>query len=496
MAILLALDAGTTSIRCLAVDESAQVIDHSHRELTQSFPQPGWVEHDPQEILRLAIETLSEVARRIVTSGQTIAGLGITNQRETVVAWDRATGLPLAPAIVWQDRRTAERCAELRDLGLGQMIRSTTGLMIDPYFSATKMEWLLGHGVMDRAAQPALGTIDSWLIWNLTGSFVTEPSNAARTMLCDLDSGTWSPELCRLFGIPANLLPEIIASASDFGSIIHPDLPALTGIRIEGVLGDQQAALFGQCCFTPGMVKATYGTGAFVLVNAGEQRPQAVDGLVTTIAWTLDATTTYALEGSAFVAGAAIQWLRDGLGVIDRADQLEALALSDTATERLAFIPAFAGLGSPWWDEGSRGALVGITKGSNRAALANAVVHSLAFEVRAMVDVMASGLDVPIKEIRLDGGASVMDLLAQRLANQSATLICRPRSLETTALGAATLAGLRCGVFADQSSLGELWEASARFDPEGERDVHTAHYEQWLDALQRARAIGSPPSST
>jgi glycerol kinase len=487
MRLTIALDAGTTGVRALCIDEAAQVVDLAYRELTQSYPAPGWVEHDAAEIWRLSLQVLGEVASRVQEQGHDVVALGITNQRETVVAWDRSTSTPLAPAIVWQDRRSATRCSELEAAGHLDEIRRRTGLVLDPYFSATKMEWLLNQGIGDGVPSLSLGTVDAWLVWNLTGTFATDASNASRTMLFDLDAMAWSPELCHLFSIPLDVLPEIFSSNAYFGEISHPELDGLAGVPVHGVLGDQQAALFGQACFESGMVKATYGTGAFVVANAGTTRPPLLDGLLTSVAWTLDATTTYAHEGSAFIAGAAIQWLRDELGILDHESQLESLACSVASSDGLSFIPAFVGLGSPWWDDAARGALVGITRGSTRAHLARAVLDSLAFEVRAMTDAMG-GASV-LHEIRVDGGAAVMDALLAQLADQTRCRVTRPESLETTAIGAALLAGLGTGHFASLDDVAERWKASASFDPVLDVEIANANYRTWLDALERARSL-------
>jgi glycerol kinase len=486
MAMLIAIDAGTTGIRALAVDAAASITEISYRELTQSFPSPGWVEHDPAEIWSLVIETLNEVAALLHARGETVAAIGITNQRETTVAWDRTSGAALAPAIVWQDQRTAARCATLRSSDRHEAIRAMTGLVLDPYFSATKMEWLLASGTLDRANELALGTVDSWILWNLTGTFATELSNASRTMLCDIDAGAWSPELCSIFGVPPESLAPIKASCGRFAAVTNPAVASLKGVAVSGILGDQQAALFGQACFSPGMVKATYGTGAFVMANAGTTRPAPTEGLLTTVAWADEDEVTFALEGSAFIAGAAIQWLRDELGIIEDASALEPLARTASEAGGLSFIPAFAGLGSPWWDDTATGALVGITRGSGRAELASAVIDALAFEVRAITDAMGAN-GAGLREIRVDGGAAVMDLLLERLADQARLRVTRPRSLERTALGVASLAGLAEGFFRSTEQLSELWQEAASFSPSDDLERCQLAYDRWLDALARSR---------
>ena len=490
MAHVIAIDAGTSGVRALAIDESAQVSHISYRELTQYYPQPGWVEHDAGEIWRFVQETLLEVTSRLAEDGQTVSASGITNQRETVVAWDRDSGAPLARAIVWQDKRTAPRCASLREAGHLETIRSTTGLVLDPYFSATKIHWLLDEGSLKVTPSLALGTVDSWILWNLTnGVFATDLSNASRTMLCNIDTGQWSPELCDLFGVPLDSLAEIKPSCGRFGRVAHLELGALQGVPISGILGDQQAALFGQACFAPGMVKATYGTGAFVVLQAGTTRPPISEGLLTTVAWDLGegSGVSYAIEGSAFVAGAAIQWLRDELGILGDASEIEPLARSVSGSDGLSFIPAFVGLGSPWWDESARGALVGITRGSNRAALANAVIDAMAFEVRAITDAMQAVVQDSLVELRADGGAAVMDLLLERQANQSRLDVARPISLDTTARGAATIAGLAEGVFESLEQLSSLWHVHSRFSPSRDAAGADAAYAAWLRALEKTR---------
>ncbi len=492
MAQIIAIDAGTTGVRSLLIDESTSVVDVSYREHAQHYPSPGWVEHDAQEIWRNIAATLVDVASRRDHSIP-LAAIGITNQRETVVAWDRATGEVLSPALVWQDKRTTDRCDNLRQAGHLEKVRHATGLVLDPYFSATKMNWLLESGRLDHARQLALGTVDSWVIWNLTGgteggSFVTDASNASRTLLYDLHSRSWSQHLCDLFGVPLGALADIKPSCGRFGTVSSLALEELRGTPVSGVLGDQQAALFGQACFAPGMVKATYGTGAFVLATTGPDVPVAPDGLLSTVAWDLGdhGGLTYALEGSAFVAGAAIQWLRDELGIITAAADVEDLARQAETSDGLRFIPAFVGLGSPWWDDSARGSLIGITRGSGRAQLARAVVDSLAFEVRAITDAMSSAAGQPLTRLRADGGAAAMNLLLAHQADQSRVLVERPTSLESTALGAATIAGLAEGVFSSLDDLATHWSPSASFVPVEDAAADLA-YQGWLDALERSK---------
>jgi len=490
MALLLAIDAGTTGIRALVISHDGVVQDVAYRPLRQSFPEPGWVEHDPNEIWELTCACLDDVSRR---SGP-FAALGITNQRETVVAWDRSNGAILSPALVWQDKRTAEFCAQLRQSPLGERVRSRTGLVVDPYFSATKMKWLLESGRLDGAESPAFGTVDSWILWNLTGAseggvFATDPSNASRTMLVDLETLAYADELCEGFGIPKKCLPPLLPSCGSFGVVQAAELSALRGTPITGILGDQQAALFGQRCFDVGMAKATYGTGAFVLANAGPQPPPLVDGLLSTVAWDLGihGGPSYALEGSAFIAGAALEWLRDELGIIKHPNELEPLAREVASSDGLSFIPAFVGLGSPWWDESARGALVGITRGSGRAQLARSVIDAMVYEVRAMTDAMSSTTGTGLSTMRVDGGAASMNLLLELQASASNLRVERPTSLESTALGAALLAGLGAGEISSLDAIRSTWECEASFEPDDDRLLADAAYATWSDALSRSR---------
>jgi glycerol kinase len=490
VAQLLAIDAGTTGVRALLVDERGQVLDVAYRELLQSYPSPGLVEHDADEIWRSVVACVAEVAGR---ANGPIASIGITNQRETVVAFDRHDGQARGPAIVWQDKRTAEACRALSAAGASGVVRERTGLTIDPYFSATKMSWLLTDGRLEGARQPSLGTVDAWLLYKLSGGpgagrFATDASNASRTLLYDLDTGDYDDELLELFGIQRDHLAEIAPSCGRFATVRAPELSGLAGTPISAILGDQQAALFGQRCLSPGMVKVTYGTGAFVLAQQGTQRPAAVEGLLTTVAWDLGehGARSFALEGSAFIAGAAVQWLRDQLGLIDAAAELEPLARSVPAAEGLRFIPAFVGLGSPFWDEGARGALFGITRGSGRAQLANAVIDALAFEVRAITDQMAPA-GAPLQAVRVDGGAAAMDLLLERLATQTDLAVSRPASLESTAIGAALLAGLAEGLIGSLDELEASWSLDATFSPAADRSAAEAEYRSWLSSLERSR---------
>jgi glycerol kinase len=507
MTTVVAIDAGTTGVRALAVDQHARVTDVAYRELTQHFPRPGWVEHDADEIWEAVKATLAELGGRLTEANATVAAIGVTNQRETLVAFDRSSGRPLHRAIVWQDRRSASICADMRDAGHLPLVRATTGLVLDPYFSATKATWLLRQG--DLALGPgdpdlSFCTVDTWVLWNLTGgpaagAYVTDPSNASRTLLLDTATLEWSPELCDLFGVPLHTLPEVRPSAGRVGTAALGDLgPAsavLDGVPVAGVLGDQQAALFGQACFDPGMVKVTYGTGSFALANAGPERPPAPDGLTVSCAWDLgdhaggaDHRVAYALEGSTFVSGAAIQWLRDGLGIIDDAAEVGPLAASVPDSGGVTFVPALTGLGSPWWDPEARGLVTGLTRGSGRAQLARACVEAMAFQVRDMTDAMAAASAHPLSALRADGGAAAMDLLLQLQAEQSRMPVARPRSLESTALGAATLAGLAEGVWSSLAELAGLWAADVVFEPELPSELVDATHAVWRRAVEKSMA--------
>jgi glycerol kinase len=509
MPVTVAVDAGTTGVRALVVDASVRVVDVAYRELTQYFPRPGWVEHDADEIWEAVRSTLHEVAGRLAHRGGAARAIGITNQRETVVAWDRTTGRALYRAIVWQDRRTAEACRQLSASGVLPRIRERTGLVLDPYFSATKMQWLLRHGGLAPRSDLALGTVDSWVLWNLTGGteggvFATDPSNASRTLLFDIVDRRWSEELCDLFGVPGVALPEVHPSSGRFGRVsgaaLGDDSP-LRDAPISGVAGDQHAALFGQACFSPGMTKVTFGTGSFVLMNAGPVCPAPVDGLLTTLAWDLGdaghspggadrdparSPVSYALEGSVFASGAGVQWLRDELGIIDEAAETEALARSVASSAGVILVPAFTGLGSPHWDPDARGTIVGLSRGTGRAHLVRALVEAMSFQVRDVVDAMASTTTAP-SLLRVDGGASVMGLLLQLLADQSRLRVVRPRSVETTAIGAATLAGLAEEVWGSLDELAGLWTEDEAFAPQAALEEVEVDHRAWGRAVDRSR---------
>lgn len=488
MDLVVALDAGTTGVRALSLDSTAHVVDVVYRELTQHYPQPGEVEHDATEIATLAVETLSEVAARARARGDVVVALGITNQRETVVAFDRERPTPLSRALVWQDRRGDERCAHLRNAGREPLVRETTGLVLDPYFSATKMAWLLEHGALEGASSPALATIDTWLTWWLSGhvnggAFVTEASNASRTLLMNLATRTWSPTMAGLFGVDLDLLAPIVPSAFPRASVSGAVVSDLAGVPIAGVLGDQQAALFGQACFQPGMVKATYGTGAFVLANAGPVAPPIANGLLSTVAWDNGTEVAYAYEGSSFVAGAAVQWLRDELGFVEHASDLEALATSVDGSAGVTMVPAFVGLGSPFWRSEARGSISGLSRGVGPAHVARALVEALAYQVRAITEAFASG-GLALEELRADGGAAAMDLLLALQATNSRLVVRRSAHLEATARGAATLAGEAVGLWR-REELVEAWSAQATFEPEDPFFADLG-YEAWLRAAERA----------
>jgi glycerol kinase len=483
VAVVLAIDAGTTGVRTVAVDAAGARRAYAYREFRQHFPRPGWVEHDPLDIRHAAIDTLAEVVRAL--DGEPVAGIGITNQRETVVVWDRDTGEPLHRALVWQDRRTAARCTELREAGVEPLIRSTSGLVLDPYFSATKLEWLLREGGVTASSSLAFGTVDSWVLWCLTGQHATEPSNASRTMLFDIDALDWSDELCAMFGVPHSCLPEVHPSSGAFGTTV-PERAAGLRVPVCGIAGDQQAALFGQACFSPGMSKNTYGTGSFVLVNLGASHPAPVDGLLTTVAWQLDGEVTYAMEGSIFVTGAAIQWLRDGLGLLASSAEAGPLAESVSDTDGAVFVPALTGLGSPWWDPYARGAILGLTRGTTRAHLVRAAVEAMAWQTADVVDAICAATDHAITELRVDGGASAMDVLCHFQADVLGVTVRRPVVQETTVLGAAYLAGLAEGVWSSPADAAAAWQEEAAFAPQPFPDL-AVRRAQWHRGVERAR---------
>ncbi|MGY6500240.1 MAG: glycerol kinase GlpK [Acidimicrobiales bacterium] len=490
MSIVLSIDAGTTGVRCLAVDESGATRAWSYREFTQHFPRPGWVEHDADEIWQAVSATIADLVAEL---DEPVAAIGITDQRETVVAWDRRTGRPRHRAIVWQDRRTADVCRELEDAGHLPLVRNRTGLVLDPYFSGTKIRWMLDHGGVEADAHLAVGTIDSWLVWKLTdgAEHVTDPSNASRTLLYDIRHLRWSDELIDLFGVPATALPEVRPSSGRLG--VTADTTALgAGVPISGIAGDQQASLFGQACVRPGMTKNTYGTGSFVLMNVGESCPEPVDGLLTTVAWTIpdgtSTTTHYALEGAIFVTGAAVQWLRDGLGIIGDASELAPLAAQCDDADGVVLVPAFTGLGSPWWDPHARGTIVGITRGTGRPQIARAVIDAMVHQTRDVVDAMCAAVGRDVTALRVDGGASAMDLMLQLQADQLGVPVARSANQETTALGAAYLAGLAEGVWSSTDDIEQRWAADLELTPSDvDRETLDARHERWLRAVERSR---------
>lgn len=486
MAVVVAIDAGTTGVRSIAFSESGKPVGSSYREFPQYFPQPGWVEHDAEEIWDAVVTTLTEL---VSTLTEPIAAIGITDQRETVVVWNKSTGKPLHRAIVWQDRRTAERCAELEGAGHLEMVRRTTGLVLDPYFSGSKLEWLIRNDHITVDANTAFGTVDSWLVWKLTGgtTHITDTTNASRTLLYDIGSLSWSDEMLDLFGIPASILPEVRPSSGRFGTTAM-NLPVPGGLPISGIAGDQQAALFGQACFAPGSAKNTYGTGSFILMNVGHTKPDPVDGLLTTVGWTLaNGETTYAMEGAVFVTGAAIQWLRDGLGIIDDAAEIGPLAESVDSSDDVFLVPAFAGLGSPWWDPNARGTIIGLTRGTTRAHIARATVESMALQSRDVIDAMASAGGVSVESLRVDGGASVMEILLQIQADQIGVPVHRSAITETTALGSAYLAGIAEGVWAGTDEVAAAWASDLTVEPKGDRASADALHDRWLQAVGRSR---------
>ncbi len=486
---VLALDQGTTSSRAIVFDESGAAVAVAQREFRQLFPRPGWVEHDPLEIWESQLAVAREALARAGLEARDVAALGLTNQRETVVLWDRATGKPLANAIVWQDRRTADVCDRLKREGHEPLFRERTGLVLDPYFSGTKLAWLLDHvpGARDAPERIAFGTVDSWLLWNLTGALhATDVTNASRTLLWNLHTADWDGELLAILDVPRQILPEVRASSEIYGETAAGLFGA--PIPIAGVAGDQQAALFGQACLVPGMVKNTYGTGCFLLMNTGDHPVRSRNQLLTTPAWRLGAgPAEYALEGSVFVAGAVVQWLRDGLGLIRAAADVEALAASVPDTGGVVLVPAFTGLGAPHWDPYARGALVGITRGTTAAHIARAALEAIAFQVADVLDAMAADSGVPIAELRVDGGAAANDLLMQLQADLAGVPVVRPRVQETTALGAAYLAGLATGVWKDTGEIAARWQVDRTFEPALDPPQAAARRARWNRAVERAK---------
>ena len=480
---ILALDQGTTSSRTIVFDHGGNVVASAQKEFRQIFPKPGWVEHDAQEIWATQLHTAQEaIAKAKLTAGD-IAAIGITNQRETTVVWDRDTGEPIHHAIVWQDRRTAAACDRLKARGLGPLIKRKTGLVVDAYFSGTKLAWLLKN--VRKTGRLAFGTIDSWLVWNLTGGrvHVTDPSNASRTMLFNLKTGDWDDELLKLFGVPRAVLPVVRSSSEVYG-----ETTLLGGsIPIAGIAGDQQAALFGQACTQPGMVKNTYGTGCFMLMNTGTKPIASKNNLLTTVAWRVGNRTEFALEGSIFIAGAVVQWLRDGLGIIKSSSEVEALAAQVADPEGVYLVPAFAGLGAPHWDQYARGLVAGVTRGTTAAHIARAALEGIAFQVADVLRAMEADAGIKLKELRVDGGASANNLLMQFQSSLLGVPVIRPKVTETTALGAAYLAGLAVGYWRDQKQIAAQWQVDRRFTPAMKSTQRKQLERGWQKALERAR---------
>ena len=490
---VLALDQGTTSSRSILFDESGSVVAAAQMEFEQIFPQPGWVEHDAEEIWNTQLSTLRDVLEKSGAALSAIAGIGITNQRETIVLWDRKTGRPVCNAIVWQDRRTADYCASLaQNQTLAQKIQKRTGLVIDAYFSASKLKWILDRVPDARrraeAGDLAAGTIDSWLVWNLTAGkcHLTDPSNASRTMLCRIDRAKWDPELLSEFEIPAALLPDITSSCEVYGATDAALLGA--EIPIAGIAGDQQAALFGQACHRSGMAKNTYGTGCFLLMHTGAEQVVSSHQLLTTIAWKLGETIEYALEGSVFIGGAVVQWLRDQLGIVGSAQEIEALAAQVPGSGGIVFVPAFAGLGAPHWDGFARGSIFGLTRGSSKAHLARAALEAIALQSMELLEAMEADSGIKLEELRVDGGASHNDLLMQIQADLLGVPVVRSTVAETTALGAAYLAGLATGLWSGREEIAANWREGKRYYPGPNEAEFSDLKKNWRKAVNRSKA--------
>jgi glycerol kinase len=489
MSFVLALDQGTTSSRAILFDRDGTIRASAQQEFRQIFPQPGWVEHDPTEIWATQSGVLHEALAKAHLSARDVAAIGITNQRETTILWDRATGRPVANAIVWQDRRTAPLCDELRAAGHSEMIAGKTGLVIDAYFSGTKLRWLLDHvdGARAKAerGELAFGTVDSWLVWHLTGGRVhcTDASNASRTMLFDIHRGDWDDELLALLRIPRSVLPAVVASSGVCGEAVIEGV----GIPIAGIAGDQQAALFGQACHSPGLAKNTYGTGCFLLLNTGTIAVASSNSLLTTIAWSRDGVVEYALEGSVFVGGAVVQWLRDGLGIIRTAPEIEPLAASVPDSGGVYLVPAFTGLGAPHWDAYARGGMFGLTRGTTAGHIARAALEAIAFQSADLLAAMERDAGIALTELRVDGGAAANNLLMQVQADVLGVPVVRPQVLETTALGAAYLAGLATGVWKNAAAIRRQWAAGRRFEPLMGPSQAQALMSGWGRALERAK---------
>jgi glycerol kinase len=489
---ILALDQGTTSSRALLFDHRGNVHSVAQCEFTQIFPQPGWVEHNPEEIAATQIAVALEALAKAGAQPRDVAAIGITNQRETMVVWDRATGKPVCNAIVWQDRRTSAFCQQLKAQGHETFIQQRTGLLIDAYFSGSKISWILEHVPSARqladAGCLAFGTVDSWLVWKLTGGrvHITDASNASRTMLFNLHTGSWDQDLLNLFRIPASMMPAVHSSSEVYGEVTA--VPGLNGIPIAGIAGDQQAALFGQQCASPGLTKNTYGTGCFMLQSTGDRAVASTHRLLTTVAWKIGKETHYALEGSVFVGGAVVQWLRDGLGIIHSSSEVEALANSVPDNGGVYFVPAFVGLGAPHWDSYARGAIFGLTRGSNAGHIARAALESIAYQVADLMDAMQTDTGTPLQELRVDGGASANDSLMQFQADILGVPVVRPAMTETTALGAAFLAGLGVGFWKEVRTISELPRDERRFEPRLPRSRAEEKRHRWNEAISRAKS--------
>jgi glycerol kinase len=494
---LLAIDQGTTGSTALVLGTDGKTLGRATLEFPQHFPEPGWVEHEAEEIWQSVVGAVAEALRSAGARGEDTLAIGITNQRETTLVWDRATGNPIHRAIVWQDRRTAPTCDALRAAGDAARVRETTGLVLDPYFSGTKVAWLLDHVLGARAradaGELAFGTVDSFLVFRLAGGVaakaphVTDVTNASRTLLMSLERCAWDDDMCRLFRVPRAVLPAIVGSAERVAMTLGvPGLP--DGIPIAGVAGDQHAALFGQTCFEPGDAKCTYGTGAFLLVNTGKERRSSQSGLLATVAWQVGGEVTYALEGSVFIAGAAVQWLRDGLGIIRSAQEIEALARSVPASDGVTFVPALSGLGAPYWDAGARGTISGLTRGTTRAHLARATLEAIAFQVDDVLAAMQADLGSPLRRMRVDGGAAQNDLLLELQSNFSALSVERPMELESTARGAAMLAGVGAGVFRSRDELTRFARLEREFRPGIEPSERARARARWEEGVNRARS--------
>lgn len=491
MPFILALDQGTTSSRAIVYDHEGSARAVAQKEFTQLFPRPGWVEHDPQEIWASQIGVAVEALGRAQVRPNDVTAIGITNQRETTIVWDRETGAPIANAIVWQDRRTADFCEQLKAAGTSSMIQAKTGLLVDAYFSATKIRWLLdnvpGARARANAGKLLFGTVDTWLLWKLTahGVHATDVSNASRTMLFNIHELTWDDDLLELFQIPASMLPAVRSSSEIYGRV-SPAL-GIESIPIGGIAGDQQAALFGQMCLVPGMSKNTYGTGCFLLQNIGTRPTRSQQQLVTTVAWKIGDRTEYALEGSVFIGGAVVQWVRDGLGLVRTAPEIESLAATVPDNGGVYLVPAFAGLGAPHWDSYARGTIVGITRGTTSGHLARAALESIAYQVADLLEAMRADAGVRLTELRVDGGAAVNDTLMQFQADLLGVPVVRPEVTETTALGAAYLAGLAVGYWSSVEEVSRQWRAARRFEPQMPGNAVNALRARWTEAVARSR---------